>query len=245
MAPGRTAALDLTLYDEDTPQKLEELLDVLDEADYISMSSGRLHTSIPRLPMRYPVTTRYYELLFAEELGFEKAAEFHSYPRLFGIEFNDDRAEEQFTVYDHPKVLIYRKTDDYDRERVRAMLTEGIDWDNIAHWLNPRDVARVAAGAARRSATNRRRRKVSRIRTNSCSPSPSGRHRRRAVPGRRIFDRNSPSNRWPTLSWYLLLTIVGLAALPLTVGVFRRLPDRGYILARLSGSCWWPGCPGC
>ena len=122
---GPYRGLDLALYDEDTPEKLEQLLDVLDEADYISMSSGRLWQSIPRLPMRYPVTTRYYELLFAEELGFEKAAEFHSYPRLFGIEFDDTWAEEQFTVYDHPKVLIYRKTDDYDRERVRGHAQRG------------------------------------------------------------------------------------------------------------------------
>jgi hypothetical protein len=137
---GSYRGFDLTLYDEDTPEKLEKLLDVLDEADYISMSSGRLWQSIPRLPMRYPVTTRYYDLLFAGELGFAKAVEFHSYPRLFGIEFDDTWAEEQFTVYDHPKVLIYRKTADYDRERVRALLSEGIDWENIPHWLNPRDV---------------------------------------------------------------------------------------------------------
>jgi hypothetical protein len=97
--PDRTDPIDqLPLYDEDTPDKLEMLLDALDQADYIVMSSGRLWQSIPRLPMRYPMTTRYYELLFAGELGFEKAAEFHSYPRLFGIEFDDTWAEEQFTV---------------------------------------------------------------------------------------------------------------------------------------------------
>ena len=55
---GPYRGLDLTLYDEDTPEKLEKLLDTLDEADYISMSSGRLWQSIPRLPMRYPVTDR-------------------------------------------------------------------------------------------------------------------------------------------------------------------------------------------
>ncbi|NIV37015.1 MAG: hypothetical protein GWN58_48560, partial [Anaerolineae bacterium] len=35
----------LQLYDEDTPEKLETLLDALDKADYISMSSGRLWQS--------------------------------------------------------------------------------------------------------------------------------------------------------------------------------------------------------
>jgi YYY domain-containing protein len=218
---GAYQGLDLALYNEDTPEKLEEVLDVLDEADYISMSSGRLHTSIPRLPMRYPVTTRYYELLFAEKLGFEKAAEFHSYPRLFGIEFNDDRAEEQFTVYDHPKVLIYRKTDDYNRDRVRAMLTEGIDWEDVAHWLNPRDVPEW---------------KRTHQRQNDLMLTEA--QRQVQVQGgtwASLFDRNSLPNRLPTLAWLVLLTLLGLAALPLTIAIFRWLPDRGYILARPVG----------
>ena len=233
---GLYRGLDLTLYDEDTPQKLEELLDVLDEADYISMSSGRLHTSIPRLPMRYPVTTRYYELLFAEELGFEKATEFHSYPRLFGIEFNDDRAEEQFTVYDHPKVLLYRKTDDYDRARVRSMLTEGIDWDEIAYWLNPRDVREWRREQERAQSGNLQEEGILEGKNELKLTEPQKQAQERAGTWASIFDRNSLVNRWPTLSWYLLVALVGLAALPLTVGIFRRLPDRGYILARLVGA---------
>jgi YYY domain-containing protein len=214
--------LDLTLYDEDTPEKLEKLLDTLDEADYISMSSGRLWQSIPRLPMRYPVTTRYYELLFAEELGFEKAAEFHSYPRLFGLEFDDTWAEEQFTVYDHPKVLIYHKTEDYDRERVRALLSEGIDWDEIPHWLNPRDVPEW-----RRNHQGQ----------NGALKMSEARRQVQAEGGTwaSLFDQESLANRRPTLTWLLLIGVLGLAALPLTVGIFGALPDRGYALARPVG----------
>ena len=44
----------LQLYDEDTPEKLEILLDALDKADYISMSSGRLWQSIHRGAGRRP-----------------------------------------------------------------------------------------------------------------------------------------------------------------------------------------------
>ncbi len=218
---GPYRGLDLTLYDEDTPEKLEQLLDTLDEADYISMSSGRLWQSIPRLPMRYPVTTRYYELLFAGELGFEKVVEFHSYPRLFGIEFDDTWAEEQFTVYDHPKVLIYRKTEDYARDRVEALLSEGIDWDNVAHWLNPRDVSDWERMHQRQ---------------NDLMLTEGQRSlQERSGTWASLFNRNGFANRWPTLSWLLLMGALGLATLPLTVAVFRWLPDRGYILARTLG----------
>jgi YYY domain-containing protein len=225
---GPYRGLDLTLYDEDTPEKLEQLLDTLDEADYISMSSGRLWQSIPRLPMRYPVTTRYYELLFNEKLGFEKAAEFHSYPRLFGVEFDDTWAEEQFTVYDHPKVLIYRKTDDYDREKVHAMLTEGIDWDNIAHWLNPRDIGKWRREQSRQQQVEEQRKDLMLTEAQRLEQEQSG-------TWASIFNRNSLFNRWPTLSWLVLMAIVGLATLPLSLAVFHWLPDRGYILARPVG----------
>ncbi len=42
-------------------------------------------------------------------------------------------------------------------------------------------------------------------------------------------------NRWPTVTWYLLATALGLVTLPLTVAALGRLPDRGYILARPAG----------
>ena len=220
--PGSEDKIDqLQLYDEDTPEKLVMLLDALDQADYILMSSGRLSTSIPRLPMRYPMTTRYYDLLLAGELGFEKAVEFHSYPRLLGIEFNDDSAEEQFTVYDHPKVLIYRKTDAYDRTKVRALLSEGIDWANVAHWLNPRDVPEW---------------KRTHQQNNDLLLTPEQRQvQEEGGTWASIFNRGSLSNRWPTVTWYLLATVLGLVTLPLAVAVLGRLPDRGYILARPAG----------
>ena len=222
----------LQLYDEDTPQKLEMMLDALEKADYISMSSGRLWQSIPRLPMRYPVTTRYYELLFDEKLGFEKAAEFHSYPRLFGIEFDDTWAEEQFTVYDHPKVLIYRRTDEYNRELARAMLTEGVDWNNIAHGLNPRDVPEWRREQQDRQTTQET---VQESKNNLMLTEEQRKVQEEGGTWASLFNQNSLPNRWPTISWLVLISVVGLATLPLTLGVFRRLPDRGYILARPVG----------
>jgi len=118
-------------------------------------------------------------------------------------------------------VLIYRKTDAYDRQRVEALLTEGIDWDDIAHWLNPRDVPQWK-----------------RLRQQQHDLKLTEAERQIQEAGgtwASLFKRNSLPNRWPTLSWLLLMGIVGLAALPLTLAVLRWLPDRGYILARPVG----------
>lgn len=161
---GMYTGLEMKNYDKDTPEKLTQLLDQLDQTDYIFLASNRLYTSISRLPARYPLTTAYYRTLFAGDLGFELAADFTSSPAVGPFQFPDQEtpfplikatyvhqrqpikvplppAEEAFSVYDHPRVLIFHKTDDYDRERVRALLTAGIDWETIPHWLNPRDVS--------------------------------------------------------------------------------------------------------
>ena len=62
----------------DNPQKREEMVTWLEEADYVVLSSQRAVWSLPRLPLTYPMTTRYYEALFSGELGFELVAEFHA-----------------------------------------------------------------------------------------------------------------------------------------------------------------------
>jgi YYY domain-containing protein len=218
---GVYQGMELALYNEDTPDKLDTLLEQLDQTDYVILSSGRLWQSIPRLPMRYPVTTRYYELLFAEELGFEKAAEFHAYPRLFGIEFDDTWAEEQFTVYDHPKVLIYRKTADWDVEQARVMLSDGIDWESIPHWLNPIDVPEW--------------RRTHEAATDLLLDDEQEAIQQAGGTWSELFDPNNLVNRVPVLAWLVLIEVLSLATLPLALAVFWRLPDRGYTFAKPVG----------
>ena len=112
----------LRIYDEDTEDKRAELVDTLDASDYVILSSNRAYGSIPRSPWRYPLARRYYELLLAEELGFRLERVFTSYPGLGPIEISDDDAEEAFTVYDHPKVLLFVKESGFSRERVVTLL---------------------------------------------------------------------------------------------------------------------------
>jgi hypothetical protein len=114
--------IELHLYDEDTVSKRQTLIDQLADADYIVISSNRLYRSIPRAPWRYPLTRRYYELLFSGALGFRLERSFTSYPRIGPLEIPDDEAEEAFTVYDHPHVLIFKKTPAFARQKVERML---------------------------------------------------------------------------------------------------------------------------
>ncbi len=101
--------MQLPVFDPDSPKKWEKIRGILDAADYIVLSSNRGYGAIAHAKMRYPQTNEYYQNLFSGRLGFGKVAQFTSRPTLVGIEIIDDRADESFTVYDHPKVIIFQK----------------------------------------------------------------------------------------------------------------------------------------
>lgn len=98
----------LKIYDEDNQDKINYYAEKLSQADYIVINSRRLYGTLINLPEKYPITSKYYKLLFSNKLGYQKVAEFISYPSIFDIVINDDSSEETFQVYDHPKVIIFK-----------------------------------------------------------------------------------------------------------------------------------------
>ncbi|MGQ9553680.1 MAG: DUF2298 domain-containing protein, partial [Anaerolineae bacterium] len=125
-SPDDYDILAFPLQEPDDIAKVEMLVDRLTRADYIVISSNRFYGWLPRLHDRYPVSSRYYELLFAGQLGFELEHVFTSYPRLGPFQFDDDHADESFTVYDHPKVLIYRKVRTLPEEDLRSLFLSAL-----------------------------------------------------------------------------------------------------------------------
>jgi hypothetical protein len=106
----------LALYDEpDDAAKWESLAADLASSDYLIIASRRLYGSIPRVPDRYPVATRYYGLLFGGRLGFELEHEFARGPDWLNPRLPPlpDPApallhpDESFVVYDHPRALVF------------------------------------------------------------------------------------------------------------------------------------------
>lgn len=201
----------MNLYDPDNPAKYEDILNNLRASDLIVLSSNRLYGSIPKSPLRYPLTTRYYELLFEGQLGFSLAKSFTSYPSLLGITLVDEPADESFTVYDHPQVLIFEKVRDLsDQEGVRLFA-------DVRQGYIPQGLRAFE----QRGRTLLLDRPVD------------------TLPAVNDGGWNAWANAHPLASiivWWLVVQTVGLAALPLTLYLLRWLPGgAGYIFSKSLG----------
>lgn len=130
----------------DDRAKLRDVLVGLAGADYLILASSRAYGVVPRLEDRYPLTAAAYRSLFAGELGYTLEESFARQPVLFGVMLHDDPfrqtglenpfgnlpgnppgpavnlgpADESFTVYDHPQVLIFRNDRRLSVEKMEA-----------------------------------------------------------------------------------------------------------------------------
>lgn len=105
--------IQMPVFNRDDKDKWDEINKVLEKADYYIITSNRAYGSIMEAKDMYPEMSIFYKKLFNGETNFKLIKIISSYPSinlgLIKLEFNDDFAEEAFTVYDHPKVLIFKK----------------------------------------------------------------------------------------------------------------------------------------
>ncbi len=231
--------LNLQVYWPDNTDKLARFQTILDQGDYIFIPTNHQYGQITRLPERYPLTTAYYRALlgcpadrdiiecyrvaepgmFQGQLGYDLVAVFTNYPALGPLVINDQAAEEAFTFYDHPKVLIFKKSADYDPARVQAILG-AVDLSKAVQLLpgqfdDYKDLMLSDKQAAIQQAGG------------TWSD---------------LFNRDALLNKYPGLGlvvWYLLIFLVGLFAFPLLRASLPGLADGGYPLARAAGLLLW------
>ena len=228
--------LNFNMYDDDNPDKLARFESILDQADYVAISSNRQWGSLTRLPERFPLTTLYYQDLlgcppdksitwcytvaqpgmFTGSLGYELVEVFESDPTIGPLHINDQFAEEAFTVYDHPKVLIFKKTASYSSTKVRTILSS-VDLTKIIP-VKPGQAGSFPANLML----------------------PAGRWLGQMAEGTwsTLFDTYSILNQDPAVGavvWYLAVALLGLLVYPLVRLAFPGLSDRGYPLARTVG----------
>lgn len=113
---------ELGLYEADSPEKLARVSSQLARGDYIVFPTQRLHGSLMRVPEEFPQTNALYQLLFSGQLGYQLAYTYKKEPALLGIVFDDDLADESLSVYDHPKVTIFRNVERFTAAEIRRRI---------------------------------------------------------------------------------------------------------------------------
>ncbi|MBP7688300.1 MAG: glycosyltransferase family 39 protein [Thermoflexales bacterium] len=234
---------------EDVEEKRAQIIQSLQQSDYVTMASNRAYGAMSRQPLRYPLTAEYYRLMFSGELGFKLVASIESYPTLGPLTFPDQEttqylglwpdptrcpqanvpqcrglisinfppAEEAFSVYDHPRVLVFEKTADFSADVVTAKLGR-VQLRNVLQNLSPKSETEAPNGLMLKA-------DVWEAQQQSGTWSD-------------LFDVNGLLNQSPfigAVAWYLLVALLGLAAFPLLFAILPGLRDRGYGVARIAG----------
>ena len=99
------------LADLPSPAAAAALRSALAKADYLVVDTTQAASTVPRLPWRYPVPIRYYDLLFSGQLGFTPVYTATSYPTVLGLAIPDEGwADASFMDSSHPPIHIFQKT---------------------------------------------------------------------------------------------------------------------------------------
>ena len=237
---------ELPMYDPDTQGKMDALARDLSEADALIVYSNRLYGTTPRLPERYPLTRAYYGLLFDRQLGYEPAARFTSYPNLYGVSLTNETfarpglpeprfpvedgiappaalpislgyADESFTVYDHPKVMIFA---------------------NVSR-LSPDDISEKIIAAGGGIPTSERAdpsaAEIAPDKLGLMMDAPRAAAQRAGGTWSAIVNADGWASRLPVLAWLLAMEGAALIAFPLAFAAFGSLADRGWLLAKALG----------
>ena len=233
--------LNLQVYWPDDAEEFDRFVkparfvSILNETDYILIPTNHQYGQITRLPERYPLTTLYYRELigcpedkeiiwcyrvgqpgqFEGRLGYELVAVFETYPKLGPLVINDQAAEEAFTFYDHPKVMIFKKNRDFDITKVQSVLNS-VDLTKVVH-LAPRQFDEFS---------------------NLLLPADRLVQQRAGGTWSELFDYDWIQNRYPVVGlviWYMFIFLLGLAVYPLARMAMPGLADKGYPLSRALG----------
>jgi YYY domain-containing protein len=188
-------------------QKVVQLAEALQSVDYVILSSNRLIDSVDNLPWRYAVQNEYYRRLLAGQLGFQLVYEAKLEPSLFGYRYDTSGADESFTVYDHPRVRIFRKVEPLSTGEIRERLLWGIQQPWVPERYPPEPTLRLDRPVGEIASTR-----------------DAGWNTFAAAHGVAAI-----------VVWLLVIELLALAMLPLAATVLRRSPDRGAFSARLLG----------
>lgn len=118
----------LPIFELEKPDKFKVAPLLLTTADYLVIGSNRQIKVVYNNPADYPNLTAYYKKLFNGDLGFGLLTKFQISPTInilgYNLVFDDTSAEETFTVFDHPQIMILKNFRKYDIKKLENILYE-------------------------------------------------------------------------------------------------------------------------
>ena len=234
--PGFDMHQKLPMYENDNSSKFSTVARLMSQADYFVLYSNRLAATIPRLPDRYPISSRFYEMLFNGELGYEVVYSSVRVPSFLGVVYWDDPyarvsfgvpagyvqprgtvynwdwfgwADESFTVYEHPHAIVFKNVEKVSQIKLLGRLyRDG----------HPDDFNRVLTGGV-----------------GLMYDEDEAEIQRSGDSWNTIYFLRNLPNEWAWLVWLLAVQLLSVSAVPLTYLVFRPLTDRGYLFSKPLG----------
>ena len=229
----------------DNQFKYDDIVRSLDIGDYLTIASNRFYDTEPRNLLRWPLTTLYYEKLFAEELGYEIAAVFEETFELgpwrvsdqhlptydSPIWLNELEADESFHVYDHPAVYVFKKTEDYAREKVEAIFS-AVSLKQARELQNTEEEAQLL-GVFNWSATQADGVPTALM----LPPADYAVQTEGGTWSERFFSDVivNTNQAVGVLAWYITMFVFGAMAFPLVNALFPNMSDGGYGVSKLVG----------
>ena len=227
----------LPFYEHESEQKWEKIISELAQSDYFVLYSNRLAATLPRLPDRYPITTRFYDSLFDGSLGYELRFTADRFPSSAGVMYRDDAyarvpigypsgiersagsllsidwygwADESHTVYEHPQSMVFERTGEWDVDSIYESLEVGRLLAQLRQETLVPEVGLLMSPTERSAQES--------------SGSWNAVYWLRGLP-----------NELAWLVWLIAVQVIALATLPISYVIFRPLADRGYMFAKVLG----------
>jgi len=239
----------LELYWPDNQVKQDYLETILNQTDYIWVNTNRRYDTHSRVPLRWPLTNAYYDALFSGDLGFEHVRTFQESFELGPLKISDQylpyydapawlnefEPEEAFTVYDHPAVMLFRKTDAYSPENTALVL------DSVP--LTPTVQPDEYIGGSYNSTQILNRLPVTSLQADNAPTYLMFTEEMEQIQEdggtwSERFDTSSAVNQNEILAlvvWWLVIILFGIVIWPVLFVTFPGLGDRGYGFAKIVG----------
>ena len=217
----------IPIFESDTQDKGFNIAIDLSSSEYLIFYSNRTYNAIFNNSSQYPISASYYDSLFNEKLGYSLIKSFTQYPEIAGIHFQHDT----FSINNIPTPIGFPTNDDSG-----VYLNLGYGDNDIVNYDHPvvlifENTQKYKPDRIYQTIYSGRTNYPSEL--NSILSTQDKKTNSNGGTWNNIFHNNILIEKLPILSWFILLEILTILFLPVSLIIFRGLPDKGFGINKL------------